>query len=110
MARFLVAWPQSTQGTRYFSDAPENWPHMSAFNQRITGILDQAVPVSERGALEPQMLTLSPDARQAWIAFHDAIEAQLADGCELAEVRDVASKTADNAARLDGWLIDYCRR
>ena len=32
--------------------------------------------------------------------FHDAIEAELSTGRELYDVRDVASKTADNAARL----------
>jgi Protein of unknown function (DUF3987) len=46
------------------------------------------------------MLTLSPEARAAWIAFHDAIERELGDGGALCDVRDVASKAADNAARL----------
>ena len=32
--------------------------------------------------------------------FHDGIEAGLSTGGELSDVRDVASKTADNAARL----------
>ncbi len=34
------------------------------------------------------------------MAFHDAIEGELASGGELYDVRDVASKSADNAARL----------
>lgn len=34
------------------------------------------------------------------MAFHDAIESELASGGELYDVRDVASKSADNAARL----------
>ncbi len=110
MARFLVAWPQSTQGTRLFVDSPEHWPHMAGFNQRITEILNQAAPLNGRGGLEPQTLTLSPEARAAWIAFHDAIEVQLASGGELFDVRDVASKSADNAARLDGWLVGHCGR
>ena len=100
MARFLVAWPQSTQGSRFFAEAPAHWPHLAAFNGRLAEILNRAVPLNARGALEPQMLTLSPDARSAWIAFHDAIESQLASGGELYDVRDVASKAADNAARL----------
>ncbi len=35
-----------------------------------------------------------------WVKFHDSIEAELSTGRELYDVRDVASKTADNAARL----------
>lgn len=46
------------------------------------------------------MLTLTPEAKAAWIDFHDGIESQLASGCVLFDVRDVASKIADNATRL----------
>ena len=46
------------------------------------------------------MLTLSPEAKAAWRAFHDGIEDELRTGGELYDVRDVASKAADNAARL----------
>ena len=45
-------------------------------------------------------MILSPGAKAAWISYHDAIESQLASGGELYDVRDVASKSADNAARL----------
>lgn len=46
------------------------------------------------------MLSLSPEAKRAWVEYHDAIESELASGGELYDVRDVASKSADNAARL----------
>ena len=45
-------------------------------------------------------MTLSPEAKDAWIEFHNQIEAELRTGGELYDVRDVASKSADNAARL----------
>ncbi|MGH6829688.1 MAG: YfjI family protein, partial [Methylocella sp.] len=162
LARFLVAWPESTQGSRPFTEAPQAWPALAAFNRRIGAILDQAAPIDEEGTLAPAVLSLTPDAKAAWVAFHDAIEAELRTGGELYDVRDVASKTADNAvrlaalfhvfergtgaigpecfagasriapwhlnearrffgelalpaelanaARLDSWLVDYCRR
>jgi len=43
---------------------------------------------------------LSPAAKDAWIEFHNAIESELSSGGELYGVRDIASKSADNAARL----------
>ena len=52
------------------------------------------------GALTPPLLSLTADAKAAWIKYHDAIEVMLASGGELYDVRDVASKSADNAARL----------
>ena len=100
LARFLIAWPESTQGNRPFTEAPEQWPSLAAFNRRITEILNLSVPIDENGSLTPIMLTLTPEAKAAWIEYHDAIEAQLASGGELFDVRDVASKSADNAARL----------
>ncbi|MCX8086727.1 MAG: DUF3987 domain-containing protein [Rhodocyclaceae bacterium] len=100
LARFLVAWPESTQGTRFFKEAPEHWPHLSAFHRRIAAILSEPVPIDENGALSPAMLAMAPEAKTAWVRFHDAIEAMLAAGGELYDVRDVAAKTAENAARL----------
>ncbi len=100
LARFLVSWPESTQGTRHFTEAPANWPALTMFNERLTEILNRPAPIDADGALTPIMLTLAPDAKAAWVVFHDAIESELATGGELCEVRDVASKTADNAARL----------
>lgn len=100
LARFLVAWPESTQGFRPFTDPPENWPALETFDQRITAILNQPAPIGNDGTLIPSLLQLPPDTKTAWVNFHDAIESQLKSGGELYDVRDVASKTADNAARL----------
>ena len=100
LARFLVAWPESTQGYRPFSEAPETWPALERFSQSITSILDRQVPIDADGALTPPMISLAPDAKAAWIAFHDMIESELRSGGELYDVRDVASKTADNATRI----------
>lgn len=100
LARFLIAWPASTQGYRPFTEAPDNWPALAAFNRRISEILNQPVPMDDGGALITPMLPLSPEAKAAWVDYHDAIESELASGGELHDVRDVASKSADNAARL----------
>lgn len=100
LARFLVAWPESTQGSRFFTEAPDNWPHLAAFDRRIAAILNRSAPIGDHGVLEPPLLTLSPEAKAAWIEFHNQIESELCAGGELYDVRDVASKAADNAARL----------
>jgi putative DNA primase/helicase len=100
LARFLVSWPESTQGTRNFTEAPANWPALATFNNRLTAILNRHAPIDNDGGLSPAMMTLAPDAKAAWVAFHNAIESELSNGRELHDVRDVASKTADNAARL----------
>ena len=100
LARFLIACPQSTQGFRPFTEAPANWPKLVIFNRRISAILNQEVSLDDKGGLSLPLLSLSSEAKAAWIAFHDAIESELASGGELYDVRDVASKTADNAVRI----------
>ena len=104
LARFLIAWPESTQGKRMFAEAPAHWPNLEIFHNRLTALLDLEAPIDDEGGLVPQMLSLTPDAKAAWIKFHDNIEAYLAQGGELYDVRDVASKIADNVARLAALL------
>jgi len=100
LARFLVSWPESTQGFRLFTDAPTSWSRLSLFHRRIAAILDTPAPLNDNGSLSPAMMTMTQEAKEMWIAFHDAIESELRSGGELHDVRDVASKAADNAARL----------
>ena len=100
LARFLVAWPESTQGGRMFQDPPEHWPQLAKFHRRLGTLLDSPLEFNENGELTPVMLELSPDAKKVWVAFHNDVEAELRPGRDMAETRDVASKAADNAARL----------
>ena len=100
LARFLVVWPESTQGNRPFVEAPKKWPKLSLFDQRLSQILNTPCKFDEHGSLKPNLLNFSADAKQAWVQYHDKIESLLRLGGELSDVRDVASKSADNAARI----------
>jgi putative DNA primase/helicase len=77
LARFLIAWPETTQGHRPFTEAPSSWPHLAAFNQRIAAILSQPAPLDENGGLVPVLLTLTTEAKAAWVVFHDAVESKV---------------------------------
>ncbi len=100
LARFLVAWPESTQGSRLYTEPPIHWPARDRFNQRLSDILMRPIPLNDEGGLTPAVATLSPQAKRRWIDFHNQIERELGLGGELRDVRDIASKTADNAVRL----------
>ena len=100
MARFLIGWPESTQGSRFFRDPPLSWPGLSAFDGRMAEILNLPVGMTNAGALTPRLLIFTPEAKEAWRTFHDRVERELGEGRSLRDIRDVASKTADNAARL----------
>ena len=99
LARFLVAQPASLQGSRLYKE-PAAMPELGAFNARIGEMLEDLPTIDgERGLLLP-MLELDPIAKAHWIGVYDSIEGQLSSGGDFAAVRDVASKAADNIARL----------
>jgi putative DNA primase/helicase len=100
MARFLIAWPESTQGGRMFQEAAEQWPALAQFRRRLADLLDLPVQLDDFGQLAMQTLSLSQVAKSVWMEFHDNVEAELAPNGEMAETRDVASKAGDNAARM----------
>ena len=100
LARFLISYPNSSIGTRHFKPPPEKAPNFKAFRNRLMRILAEKLPINHKCRLEPQMLEFSPEAQELWIRFHDEVEQELQIGKSMDDVRDIASKTADNAARI----------
>jgi hypothetical protein len=79
-----VSWPGSLSHgrNRRKVSAPSANPQWHglpcpAFHRRIAAILANPVPMDEEGVLSPAVLTLAPDAKAAWVTFHDAIEGEL---------------------------------
>lgn len=100
LARFLIAQPESTQGSRLYKEPPKDWPELTRFHLRLAELLDTPLNFNDQGELVPILLDFSPEAKREWVTFHNDVEAELRPGCEMAELKDVASKAADNAARL----------
>jgi putative DNA primase/helicase len=103
-ARFLIAWPISRQGERLYREPPANWPGLTAYRARLRELLDAPAPVDDRGALRPPALEMTSEGFEEWKLTHDSIERELRTGGEWAELRDVASKAAENVARVAGLL------
>jgi hypothetical protein len=106
-SRFMLAHPESTRGQRLYTKPPQ-WQHLPKFRKRITDLLDiQQEPDTEHGGLDLFDLELHPKALEIWIAGYNEIESGLKPHGEYTEVGDVASKTADNAARIAGLFHLY---
>ena len=99
-ARFLLSWPESRIGSRPFREIKPRQPGLTRFHARVKSILNDSLSTLDGGRLVPSCLPLSSEAYGLWQVFHDQVEESQADGGELRDVRDVASKIADNAARL----------
>jgi putative DNA primase/helicase len=100
LARFLFSAPASTQGRRQFRSAPPMWRSLAPFNARIAELLAIMPNIDADGGLCLPLLDFTPEAKAAWVDWYNLIEAQLGPTGELANVRDLASKAADNIARL----------
>jgi hypothetical protein len=100
IARFLIAWPGSTQGTRAYRPAPEAMPQVMLFQPRICQLLAQPLATDVQGCLTPAVLELSLQAHAGRIRFHDEVEGELGARGAFRSVRDVAAKAAENVARL----------
>ena len=99
-ARFLVSYPESTQGTRPYTEPPEDWRDVEEFQYQISLILDGELPLDKSGQISPHTLKLDGQSKRAWVRFYNEVEAELADSGKYRDIRDVASKAADNCARL----------
>ena len=102
LARFLIAWPQSTIGHRPYKPGNIESPELQAFDKRVEELLGQVLPVRDSLTmiLEPPTLHLSKDAFDCWRAFHDDVENELQTDGEFSELRDFGAKCAEQAARI----------
>lgn len=101
MARILLAFPESTMGTREYRPGMTDNPHLRAFHSRIRTLLDQPLPVEDESlTLAPPVLALDAEAHALWIAYYNNTERQLGKLGEYETIKDFAAKSAENAARI----------
>lgn len=100
LARFLVAWPVSTMGTRLYRGPGENGA-IARYDECLTALLDRPLPAQgTEMALSPPVLFLSTEAHAIWREYHNDVECSLGATGDYGDVADFAAKSADNAARL----------
>lgn len=99
-ARCLVSLPESTQGSRLYKKPPEGFPSLEKYQDKLLKILSGDFPLNEKGTLEPMVVSLSARAGKRWVQFFNDVEVKLKPSGSFAEIRDFASKAADNAARI----------
>ena len=109
LARFLLAWPRSTMGTRIYRECDLDGPALVKWDAKIKALLSFPLPADPKTlALDPPTIFLSGKARDHWIEFHNDAERELGSTGQFGEVADFAAKAAENAARLAGifWVVE----
>jgi Protein of unknown function (DUF3987) len=103
-ARFLIAYPISTKGSRFLTDQPQSWNDLKRFRDRISEILIQDKLEVDQGRQTKRILEFSQSAKESWIRFRNKIELDLNAGGYLSDVSDGASKISINLARMAALL------
>lgn len=104
LARCLVSYPVSTQGTRFLRGLPQDLTAIRSFSDRVFALLHD-----QTDRLQPQLpvtdkvvLRFSPAAQVEWEKIFNNIEYATRPGGQFCEARDYASKVAENVARVAG--------
>ena len=97
-ARCLFSHPVSTQGYRQINNPVTSREHLPIFSERIK----ELILFNQHN--DRIMLQFSPTAASAWIDWYNFVETQIASTGELFEIRDCASKIAENTARIAALL------
>ena len=112
LSRCLVAWPESTIGTRHVGGF--EWAGDRHEVRRLFAVLKSLMEVEpptgrSNQELKPVELPLSDEAKKLAVAANNQFETLMANGGDLAELRDRASKALENACRIAGVLtvIEY---
>ena len=100
LARFLFCYPKTTQGERLIDlEALENdSAPMRKYNKQLKELLERKPRIDDNGSLILTTVPLSDDALKLWVHYNNAVEKNLPS--EFNRVRDVACKSADQAARI----------
>lgn len=105
LSRCLVAWPESTIGTRQVDrfEKPEDRREIKRLFAVLKGLME-STPSTGKSAQEltPVELPLSADATVLAMAALNQFESLMAHGADLAELRDRTSKALENACRIAG--------
>jgi hypothetical protein len=116
-SRFLCCYPASAMGKRPYRPPTQTPQAVIDFNARCYNLLVNVPlphPTTANGALDttrvkPPILRLSVKAHQQWVGYYNLIESQLTGRFD--DLKDVASKAAEQAARLAAifWVFENNR-
>jgi hypothetical protein len=107
-SRMLAAWPTSTAGSRAYSAVNVlETAGVRRLHEQIEALLAQSQQYREdsnKQELQPPAMTLSHEAKQAWVAFYNQVETETGPQKTLEPVRGLANKAAEHAARIAGTV------
>ena len=108
LARFLIACPELTAGTREWRE-PITMPNLGSFRARIKELLTKAPPPDPKTGrlISLKTLLFSREGKKRWVEAYNEIERRMGAGSDLEFFKDIGSKAAENIARLAALFHIY---
>ena len=105
LARCLIAYPPSTMGQRFYREPPSSLEGLEDYENHIRNCLNYSEHLTREGCINLPVLSLSKAAKAIWVRFFNDVETGLTPlQGEWTEIKDFASKAAENVARLAALL------
>jgi len=112
LARYLVSDPKGGEARPYVRPSKEAAEALQKFYRRVTDHLYAPLPFKPvtENVLNPRPITLSEQAFERWVAFHDEIEFERVEGGRYFPIREFACKAAEHALRIAATQALFANR
>jgi hypothetical protein len=107
LSRLLLAAPDSLAGHRTWREPTAVIePALRRYIARVLAVFEapQQAANAVGNELTPRTIEMSQSAREMWVGFHNEVERDMGKVARFSEMRDHASKAAEQAARIAGVL------
>lgn len=105
LARFLVAYPVSTQGARIVSNFNYCWDALGRFHDRLSSLIEFSYKEPDDIFVSYlNVMRFDESAKKIWIDYYNAVEREICVGGCYEYAKDHASKLPDNVARIAALL------
>lgn len=95
-----MAYPQSSMGSRFYQEPPDDFSYLDGFENRLQDCLDASKKLNATGCINLPTLHMSIDAKKHWIHFFNQTESGVSHHGQWSNIKDFASKAPENAVRL----------
>lgn len=104
-ARFFIACPNSTMGTRFYQEASVDADFaLEAYNQHLLNLLKKPLPLTNKNPcsqeLKPTYVNLGKVAKAHLIEFYNTLESQLRPNVKLRHLSGFVNKLPEHATRI----------
>jgi hypothetical protein len=110
LARYLIGWPVSTQGTRFGIDADPVWQHLPEIHVRMTALLEEYDNKIKSGQSERMVIEFSEEATVRWREMVNRTESMLQPSGYLRDINDFGSKAMEIVARVAAILHHFTKQ